>query len=582
MVQRSFLALILLILAFSLNAQIADEVATEDTLEQEPDSTETATEPRLPKVDREQVETWIALDRDYRNPYLHGMLREPSTNYNSLDIYRANYHSLGINSKRLGIRRNGFSLLPGMWSEALYLQVYDNFSRQSLRLGEISFSEDKYPYPVMLSNIQAALGDYEYNYARGSVKKTGLFGNTGLYNSFDFLVQTGLWTGLDHDQSSIRDFFELDLGAVSFEMEILSWAQDNSSQDLLPVYWGATNISLDHKLSHFYLGMNSNGLDLGMLLASETIILPGDNIRNRYWQYRVSKDIALGKHSLDLAYERANQRLDFSPINTAGSRSFKDLIRADYDYNGELLKAQISGRFYDWEDPAAQAKLSIHLLGLNPGIYVSYNGLEPRAFMVEDAFFGGLDRDAQEQFITSDYAAILNTDSYYGISARLQGGLRSFKKAGVAITGTGDYSTQQDLPYFDLMLGYGRSFGTIDLSLKQTVNYQSQDEAQQSFMKLTEIPQWRYQSSMILQKNLPRHNAIRAGLSIWGHSDYYLPIVTPVLIEGSAITDIWAGVQISRLFDFTVAFKNIFDTDLYATYPIPRSLHASLSWYFLN
>ena len=202
--------------------------------------------------------------------------------------------------------------------------------------------------------------------------------------------------------------------------------------------------------------------------------------------------------------------------------------------------------------------------------------------MVEDAFFGGLDRDAQEQFITSDYAAILNTDSYYGISARLQGGLRSFKKAGVAITGTGDYSTQQDLPYFDLMLGYGRSFGTIDLSLKQTVNYQSQDEAQQSFMKLTEIPQWRYQSSMILQKNLPRHNTIRAGLSIWGHSDYYLPIVTPVLIEGSAITDIWAGVQISRLFDFTVAFKNIFDTDLYATYPIPRSLHASLSWYFLN
>ncbi len=54
----------------------------------------------------------------------------------------------------------------------------------------------------------------------------------------------------------------------------------------------------------------------------------------------------------------------------------------------------------------------------------------------------------------------------------------------------------------------------------------------------------------------------------------------PCMIAGSAIT---ISVQAfkSPAFDFTVRSRYI-DTALYATYPIPRSLHASLNWYFLN
>ncbi|HOH47354.1 MAG TPA: hypothetical protein PLX59_05890, partial [Candidatus Cloacimonadota bacterium] len=63
---------------------------------------------------------------------------------------------------------------------------------------------------------------------------------------------------------------------------------------------------------------------------------------------------------------------------------------------------------------------------------------------------------------------------------------------------------------------------------------------------------------------------------------YYLSIMPPVKITGSAIMDMWAGVQISKLFDFTVSFKNVFDSDLYGTYPIPQSVHANLHWYYLN
>jgi hypothetical protein len=82
--------------------------------------------------------------------------------------------------------------------------------------------------------------------------------------------------------------------------------------------------------------------------------------------------------------------------------------------------------------------LELHLKGINPGLNAAYNSLMPRAFQVTDPFFGGAPRDAQEQIVTGDYAAYLRTDQFKGISVSLLGGLRSYQKAGVAITG--DYT----------------------------------------------------------------------------------------------------------------------------------------------
>jgi hypothetical protein len=59
-------------------AQITDEPAIQDSIPVIADSLETVAEtyPSL-RWNREQVEAWNMRDREYRNPYLNGFLRDP-------------------------------------------------------------------------------------------------------------------------------------------------------------------------------------------------------------------------------------------------------------------------------------------------------------------------------------------------------------------------------------------------------------------------------------------------------------------------------------------------------------------------
>jgi hypothetical protein len=58
--------------------------------------------------------------------------------------------------------------------------------------------------------------------------------------------------------------------------------------------------------------------------------------------------------------------------------------------------------------------------------------------------------------------------------------------------------------------------------------------------------------------------------------------VNPYLIEASTVLDVFAGVRISKLFDFNVSVKNLLSTSIYGLYPIPLSIHANVRWFFIN
>jgi hypothetical protein len=76
---------------------------------------------------------------------------------------------------------------------------------------------------------------------------------------------------------------------------------------------------------------------------------------------------------------------------------------------------------------------------------------------------------------------------------------------------------------------------------------------------------------------------LQAGFSLQGHSEYYLTnAVTPYLIEASTALDVFAGLRISKLFDFNVSVKNLLSTSIYGLYPIPLSIHANVRWFFIN
>ncbi len=585
MVQRSILALILIFVSISLYAQIVEvesdslnAIDDNPVLIEEPTAQDTLN-PEQFTVPRSEVDAWIERDRDRRS--LNSFIfKAESPMLSSLDIYRASYHAIGLNNHHMGISRHGFTQMPTIWSDALLIQYYDTFYSQSTSGRSLDFSENRYPYKVMLSDIQAGLGDYEYNFARVGFKKDEMLGFPGLYYSLNLLVQTGVWTGLDHDQSSLRNYLSWSNRNWNIELELVDWAQDNSSQDLLPAYWQPNNFSIDHRLRQFYAAIHSPMLEFSILSVNETA--KGGNLdqSNQTLQYRFFKDYAKGPFKISLYHERYDVDLDFTPQARTGEVDYKYRTGINYSYDGRQL--ELFGRFDTFfsGNPLLEARLAWKNNWLKLGGYGYLCTQNTPLTLLQDINNPGLWLDSGYQVIKQNLAANLILEPSERVKLQAIGGMKSIQKGGEYNGGT--YRATQDFPYVDMTLDWTHSFSFADLTLKQNVSWQDCPEPEWAYQQLAELPSLRYQSHLELKRKLTKDNAILCGVALYGHSDYYLSIMPPVKITGSAIMDMWAGVQISKLFDFTVSFKNVFDSDLFGTYPIPQSVHANLHWYYLN
>ncbi len=585
MVQRSILALVLLLSFSFLIAQSMDAEA--DSLSLSNNTPELTDEIILSDslkveeyiVPRSEVEDWIAKDREARS--LNSlMLHAPNPTLNSLDIYRAAYHAVGLNNRHLELSRQGFGQWPSLWSDALLVQYYNTFYAQSSRSRTLQFSENRYPYKVMVSDIQAGLGDYEYNFARAGFKKDELLGFPGLYYSLDLLVQTGVWTGLDHDQSSLRNYLSWDYKKLKLELELADWAQDNSSQDLLPAYWQANNVSIDHRLRQFYAAIHSPILEFSIIKVSEKAKAGSLDQSNDILQWRLFKDHHNGPHTISLYHERYDMDLDFTPQVNTGEVDYEYKTGINYSYEGRRFEGY--GRFdtYFSGNPQMEGRLAWKNDWLKLGAYGFMCTQNTSLSLLRDIFNPGLWLDSGHQVIKTNYAANLILEPSARLKLQVLGGMKSIQKGGSYNGGV--YRKTQSFPYADASLDWTHDLGFADLTLRQNFSWQDCPEATLAYQQITEVPDLRYQTHLELKRELPKNNAILGGLAVYGHSDYYLSIMPPVKILGSAILDLWAGVQISKLFDFTVSFKNALDTDIYGTYPIPQSIHANLHWYYLN
>jgi hypothetical protein len=585
MVQRSILALVLLLsfsflIAQSMDAE-ADSLSLSNNIPELTDEIILSDSLKVEEyiVPRSEVEDWIAKDREARS--LNSlMLHAPNPTLNSLDIYRAAYHAVGLNNRHLELSRQGFGQWPSLWSDALLVQYYNTFYAQSSRSRTLQFSENRYPYKVMVSDIQAGLGDYEYNFARAGFKKDELLGFPGLYYSLDLLVQTGVWTGLDHDQSSLRNYLSWDYKKLKLELELADWAQDNSSQDLLPAYWQDNNVSIDHRLRQFYAAIHSPILEFSIIKVSEKAKAGSLDQSNDILQWRLFKDHHNGPHTISLYHERYDMDLDFTPQVNTGEVDYEYKTGINYSYEGRRFEGY--GRFdtYFSGNPQMEGRLAWKNDWLKLGAYGFMCTQNTSLSLLRDIFNPGLWLDSGHQVIKSNYAANLILEPSARLKLQVLGGMKSIQKGGSYNGGV--YRKTQSFPYVDTSLDWTHDLGFADLTLRQNFSWQNCPEATLAYQQITEVPDLRYQTHLELKRELPKNNAILGGLAVYGHSDYYLSIMPPVKILGSAILDLWAGVQISKLFDFTVSFKNALDTDIYGTYPIPQSIHANLHWYYLN
>ena len=569
MVQRIILALILIFSGSFIYAQADSlEVAAVDTLALS-----------QPVVDRLVIEDWVSNQLQARNLF-RSFLDQPSPILNNLDLYRASYHAIGLNNPALSIQRHGFSQIPGIWSQGYYLQAYDAFYNQSTIEQSVSFDEAGYTQPVLVTDLQAGLGDYEYNFARLGLKKNQVFGFPGLYYSLDFLAQTGLWTGIDHDQTSMRHYLSAALGRFVIEAEYADWAVDASSQDLNPVWWQSSNFVIDHKLRQYYAAISSPWLDLSLLSVSEKAKAASLDQSNRSFQIKAEKSVQIAQHQLSASYEHMNTELDYSPQASFADRVYDDLLSAAYGYLGDKMSLSLQAGYYDFAHLRLEGDNSWNWLGMKLGVHGMKSGLENVPIDLINIYDPASYINPVNQYLDASVSGYIQADLVQGLDLSINGGQRFFRSSGISSTVA--WEDEAALPFVDSRLALNRSFGKYQLVASQVLNWQAETELAASGYNYTDLPQFRLQSYLQLKRDMNNNNYLFGGLSFTGHSSYISSTQNGQEFAAAGILDIWAGVQISKLFELSVSFKNVLDSDIYGVYPIPQSLHASLRWFYLN
>lgn len=559
MVQKAFLALILVLGCAVLSGQIIDSlnVAAEDSLKT--------------VVPIEDIVKWYGSGLGTA-PREGTFLEQTNHHVNSLNTYGAAYHAYGLEAQNIGFEYHDFESIPGVFGSNLYLRNYADFFSQQVSGRILRFDNEHYDFPVLLTELNAGMGDYEYNYVNLALRKNEILSLPWLYYAGDFLGQKGYWTGVDHNQSAQKQYISARMGKFLLEAEYASWALDASSQDLLPEYWQTTNFSIDHKLRKLYAGLRSPWLDLSVLNTRETgkAAVRGMAYSAKTTQIKAGKSFELGDHFLGAKYEHAFSEINKSSLATWGGRLYEDLIGLDYRYDSSGIKALLKAKLYDWEDSSLEGDLSYGgerwriggdlALG-DSDTYASHHDLYSSAGTVIGV----------HQLMRKEYAMYASVDPSKRSSVEAKAGTREFQMSDASID---DY--RESIPFAETSFIYRPNWGKLSLDACQILNWQSTGDV------LYNLPELSYRTQMELKLDTGYENKVFAGFSFIGHSGFRLAEATATEIGGSGILDLWVGVGITKLFDLTLMMKNVGDNDIYGAYTIPRTLHAGIRWVYLD
>ncbi|HNX36998.1 MAG TPA: hypothetical protein PL124_02350 [Candidatus Cloacimonadota bacterium] len=552
MVQRTALVIVLLFIVLTLQAQ-TDSLATALI----PDSMEL-------RVSFNDITDWI--DNDLGdNPFTDEILP-----VEFMDIYGAAYHAVGLDQGTKSYDYHGFETIPGIFSRIYYLRNYLDFFDPEIRMNHLSLVNQSYTEPVLLTGVNAGLGEYDFNFVKIALRKNEILTYPGFYYAGDFLGQRGLWTGIDHRQSAQKQFVSIRLGKFGLDAEYATWATDAGSQDLLPVYWQTQNFVIDHQLSKLWGRLRTPLLDLSVLRTTEKAVATteGLNSDSQITQIMAEKTLDLGNHHLTAGYEHAFTDLDYSSKPTMGGRLFEDKIRLNYHLRNSWMDAYFQAAQYDWQDESYNVDISFNAKSWKIGVFEDY---APQAVDYEyiDIYSPAQIFNGVHQLFTQ------NLGAYFEGKAGNQISFRTGISCPHQEIKTNIHRGSDNALIPDARIVYTGKQDKLSWSLDQYL-------AMNVIYSMPGVPFIRYQLRAEIVRDTGHDNAVFAGLAFRGNSDYDMINADETEIGDSSIWDVWAGLRISKLFDFTIAYKNILDSNIYGTYPIPSSFHASVRWVFVN
>ncbi len=531
-------------------------------------------------ADQGAIFDWIIATRMEEDIHRDPVIR-PDTFYPlaASGLYRHRYHYYGSDLRGSSLVRSGFSLPPSWFQRSQQVQNLMIFNASENKGSTLEFKPRLYDQPVSLAVVQAGLGDYDHNYARGTFYKNH-FGNiSDLFLSFSFLVQDGWWLEQLSGQTSWSVFTKYDTNDYSVSIYYDNIDESISSMTLNPIYWQPVILNVDHRSQSLILNLKTPYADLGVQRQSETLF--SSRFVRRYkmegWQLYASRDWDWDAFWLRLRYERAQVDRNYDPLYD--NDNFDDRLDFGFCYRHLPVKPEISLRLDDFSRLLATGVISYQNDHMKAGLYARFRNKTPSSFDRSRSVY--LDGTILNAVNIEQKHAIATYGEWYPLpSAKLSSAFGIQKLINNIPASTSPVSANEqigkNLLFVNLAAVYTYKTGSYEWRTEQILNWQQPEDI------LREYQVWRYQSRLNLTRNLQRKNAIFGGLALIGHSSYISANELARIIDNSAIIDLWAGVRITDLFEFTVAFKNVNEGFYYGSYPIPRSIHASVTWFYLN
>lgn len=535
-------------------------------------------------VEKSSILNWIDDEFYAQDPFRpHQDNMEYSAPGQYTDTYRHGFYYASRYNPLQNIYHHGFGKPAFVLGNAPYLGYYRSFYRYQSDRDGYSFQSADYPFAVPLVDIQAGIGDYEFKFARGSLKKNHLFDMENLYYAFDFLVQSGDWTQVLADQTSTRHRLKIPWQDYGLEMEYENYNQVLSMTQLKPIYWIPLNYKADHSLRKISVigttpyfdiafrntkeSLSSDAFHQNINSNTDQLMLSGDfSYQTSSPQYRGDLHYALEKRFYDADYQdpeepvtermwlQWNQKAQSMQIDTSVSYENFENIKADLSlqYMAHRLKPGFIGM---WQNNIAGS------YSQTPSIYAASDTLR--------AISGGVKHSLA---LFADYAVDDKVDLRFSMGTKQM-------QNNIPIMGFADWanvSYERDILFSELHGRYSHRLWNTQVQWIQSLVWNSYDDY------IRELSQWSSSTYMNVTLPLEHDNAIFGGLGFLAHSSYLSQSDPLAVIDSSYILDLWAGVRITRLFEFNVSLKNALDSNVFGMYPMPQSLHAGLRWFYLN
>lgn len=521
----------------------------------------------------DEIEAFIAASRGSRN--FRSPLRKPAST-NLWEPYSAGFFSYRPTREDEPLLIDGFYPNATIHSATVPENYLPALFDQLAILWADAWGGNSYPYEVTLSEIEVGLGDYEHRFAKGSLRKGQLFDVQGLSLCFNFLTQGGYWLEERSSLSSLLFRLSAPLGKTKLDLGFGDFTTELSVLTLRPEYWRPENFTVERRYRTITAAWRSPWLNLALLNENETThaaeflrSLHNDALHLQAW-----RSFAFGKLILKPLYEHQFSRRDFD----LARQSYADLAALELAYTLGPLQAKTRTELRDFRRPAFHGAVSWRAkeaeLGARARLEDDDRALETQTGNIYSAADTLRRVDSREP---ADFSVFIRWPLSSGFKFSLALGRKQVENSAEQNTIAKETQTIVE-PVNYLRLG-----GEIDHNWdKWNLTWQPGLTLQGGYSQLREEPRFRYQSHLTLTRLLTHGNALYAGFALLGHSHYNAATTPQFSVEKALAADLWAGVRIGNRFEFQVNYQNITDSSIYAVYPVPASLHATLRWFYLN